>query len=649
MKLAVVIVNYNVKHFLDQCLQSVFKSLHNIDAEVFVVDNNSVDGSVEMVKELFPQVKLIPNKNNVGFSKANNQAIKASTAEYVLLLNPDTVVEEDTFSKCISFMDSHSDAGAMGVKLIDGKGKFLPESKRGLPTPEVAFYKISGLSKIFPKSKKFGKYHLGYLPENETNEIEILSGAFMFMRKKALNEIGLLDETFFMYGEDIDLSYRIIKAGYKIYYHPETRVIHYRGESTKKSSVNYVFVFYQAMIIFANKHFMPNRAKLFSGIIKLAVYLRAGASLIKRIVSTIWLPFLESLVFFAGIYLLKDYWAAKSGTFYPYAFLWIAAPLYIASWLISSWLSGAYDKPYKLLKSLQGIAIGTIIILLFYALLDEQYRYSRFLTLVGAGWAGISAVALRLAYNLTLFKTIFPENQEMKRILIIGEKTEADRVTALLNQSPVKTSYLAIINPGSNEDKTEHQYQGSIENLKEMVEIFKINELIFCGKDLSSAQIMDQMMWINHPELDYKIAPPESLYIIGSNSIQANGDFYTVGLNAVDKPVNRRKKRLFDIITTMMFVLVSPVILLVVHSKSGFILNILNVSGGKKSWVGYAQDTKNKLPFLKPGVLNPMDPYPTHKCNQGLSSQANLLYAKDYNISQDIEIILSSYKDLGRY
>ena len=259
MKLSVVIVNYNVAFFLEQCLRSVYKALNGIESEVFVVDNHSVDNSVRIVREKFPQVKLIANIENTGFSKANNQALAVATGEYVLLLNPDTVVEEDTFSTCISFMDAHPEAGACGVRLIDGKGNYLPESKRGLPTPEVAFYKIFGLSSLFPRSKRFGKYNLGYLSKDETNEIEVLSGAFMFMRSSALNKAGFLDEAFFMYGEDIDLSYRIRQAGYSIYYHPETRIIHYRGESTKKSSLNYVFIFFPSqpvLSLYKHKHFI---------------------------------------------------------------------------------------------------------------------------------------------------------------------------------------------------------------------------------------------------------------------------------------------------------------------------------------------------------------------------------------------------------
>jgi GT2 family glycosyltransferase len=179
LKIAVIIVNYNVEYFLEQCLNSVQKALKNVSGEVYVVDNNSIDGSVEMVRQKFPNLHLIANKHNLGFSKANNQAMEITQAEYVLLLNPDTVVEEDTFEKVIAFMDQHPEAGGLGVRMLDGKGKFLPESKRGLPTPAVAFYKIFGLSRIFPQSKRFGKYHLGYLSEFETHEIDILSGAFM--------------------------------------------------------------------------------------------------------------------------------------------------------------------------------------------------------------------------------------------------------------------------------------------------------------------------------------------------------------------------------------------------------------------------------------------------------------------------------------
>jgi len=244
-----------VKHFLEQCLYSVIRALQGIDGEIIVADNNSVDGSCQMLKEKFPGVKLVENKSNLGFSKANNQGIKMSSGRYVLLLNPDTIVQEDTFRKCIMFMDTHSDAGSLGVRMIDGKGNFLPESKRHLPTPMVSFFKIFGLSALFPRSKIFGKYHLSYLPQEKIHKVDVLSGAFMMIRKSVLELTGLLDEAFFMYGEDIDMSYRVKKAGYENYYFPDTTIIHYKGESTKKGSINYVVVFYKAMLIFPTNTF----------------------------------------------------------------------------------------------------------------------------------------------------------------------------------------------------------------------------------------------------------------------------------------------------------------------------------------------------------------------------------------------------------
>ena len=359
MKLSIVIVNYNVEYFLDQCLNSVFKAMKNIDGEVFVVDNDSIDGSNEMVRKKYPHVKLIANKKNVGFSVANNQAIRISEGEYVLLLNPDTVVEHDTFEKCINFMDKNPDAGGLGVKMLDGSGKFLPESKRGLPTPSTAFYKMFGLSSLFPRSKRFAKYHLGHLDDNSIHKIEILPGAFMLLRKEALDKTGLLDEEFFMYGEDIDLSYRIIKAGYENYYYPETRIIHYKGESTKKGSVNYVLVFYNAMVIFARKHFTKKNVKIFTSLINIAIYFRATIALINRLWSALLLPLLDFIALFAGTLLIKEVWRRTQiytdGGDFPPELIYFVIPTYVITWLLSVYVSGGYDRPVKIRKSIVGI------------------------------------------------------------------------------------------------------------------------------------------------------------------------------------------------------------------------------------------------------------------------------------------------------
>ncbi|NDW08385.1 glycosyltransferase family 2 protein [Dysgonomonas sp. 520] len=282
MKLSVIIVNYNVKYFLEQCLLSVYESKTDFEMEVIVVDNNSTDNSQQYITERFPQTHYIQNTDNPGFSKANNQAIKISRGEYVLLLNPDTVVGENVLQNICRFMDIHPESGAIGVKMINGSGQFLPESKRGFPSPWNSFCKIFGLTKLFPKSKVFGKYHLRYLDENKTHKVDVLAGAFMMLRKSVIDKAGYLDETFFMYGEDIDLSYRIVKAGYKNYYLPE-KIIHYKGESTSKDEMKYVKVFYQAMFIFFKKHY-PNYGKIYSFFISSGIWLRASVSALRRLI-----------------------------------------------------------------------------------------------------------------------------------------------------------------------------------------------------------------------------------------------------------------------------------------------------------------------------------------------------------------------------
>jgi len=283
MKLSVIIVSYNVKYHLEQCIRSVQKASEGIEVDIWVVDNASSDCSVEYLQALFPDIHFICNKENVGFSRANNQAIQASNGEYVLLLNPDTIVAEDTLKGCVEFLDAHPQVGATGVRMLNADGTFAPESRRGVPTPFTSFCKMTGISSLFSKSRVFGRYYMKYLDENEANPVEVLSGAFNMLRRKALDQIGFLDESFFMYGEDIDLSYRMLTGGWQNYYLPYN-ILHYKGESTNKSSFRYVHVFYNAMLIFFNKHF--GRKYLFVGyLIRLAVVGRAMLDMLIRVLN----------------------------------------------------------------------------------------------------------------------------------------------------------------------------------------------------------------------------------------------------------------------------------------------------------------------------------------------------------------------------
>ncbi len=261
MQLSIIIVNYNVKYFLEHCLLSVIKACDGLEREIFVVDNNSTDGSKPYLEPKFPSVNFIWGKENVGFGKANNIALKKATGDNILFLNPDTIVPEDCFINCLRFFDAHADCGALGVRMIDGSGLFLKESKRCLPTAGSGLYKMIGLTQAFPNSKTFGKYYAGHLPEKQRNKVQILAGAFMMLSKKAIEITKGFDEDFFMYGEDIDLSYRVIKAGLFNYYLGDTTIVHFKGESTQKKSSFYVDHFYGAMKMFVDKHYSENFTK----------------------------------------------------------------------------------------------------------------------------------------------------------------------------------------------------------------------------------------------------------------------------------------------------------------------------------------------------------------------------------------------------
>jgi O-antigen biosynthesis protein len=653
MKLSVIIVNYNVRYFLQQCLQSVEKAIAGLKAEVFVVDNNSTDGSNKMVQELFPWVHLIANKDNKGFSKANNQAIRISKGEYVLLLNPDTVVEETTFALTCKFMDEHQDAGGLGVQMIDGKGNFLPESKRGLPTPMVAFWKIFGLSALFPKSKTFGRYHLGYLSKEEVHSIEVLSGAFMQMRRSTLDKTGLLDEDYFMYGEDIDLSYRILKAGYKNYYFPHTRIIHYKGESTKKSSVNYVIVFYKAMVIFARKHFAPGGAAMFSALINMAIWLRAGAAIFKRLLERIWLPLIDAVLLYAGMNVLKNYWEFNmKDVHYPPEFMQLAVPAYILLWLTGAYLGGGYDKPWRLTRLVRGIFSGSLIILVIYALLPETYRFSRALILLGTAWACLALPLVRAGLQLSGSKSFRLADSIRKRFLIAGDGEESQRILSLLMMSGNSSSFVGFVSDeGNKEDQPlamQSHYLGHTSTLPDLIRLYEVNEVIFCGKNLSSAEIIGQMLKVQDPGVEIKIAPPESLFIIGSHSINENGDFYLIDFSTLNSPVNRRNKRIFDLTTAFFFLLTSPLLIWFTENKTGFLRNIFRVLSGKISWVGIDHAGDPMLRGYRKGVLNPSDLLLNNTREPQIIERLNVLYAKEYKVYNDLRILTRRFKLSGR-
>ncbi len=654
IQLSIVIVSYNVRHFLEQALQAVLKAAQNMEVEIFVVDNNSVDGSPAMVRQKFPQVELLAMNENLGFAKANNLAIRRAKGQYILLLNPDTLIAEDSLQKCYQFMEEHPEAGGLGVRMIDGTGIFLPESKRGFPSPFVAFCKTFGLSRLFPRSPLFNRYHLGFLSENETHEVDVLSGAYMWLRRSVLEEIGLLDERFFMYGEDIDLSYRIVQAGYKNYYFADTTIIHYKGESTRKGSLNYVRIFYQAMVLFAEKHFRGRKARWYIAFIHLAIYFRALVSLSANAIRRIWLPLLDTGLIAGGMLFLKNFWARyhfHNPDYYPDTFYRINLPVYLLFWLGGAFFGGAYDRPYKPGPLIRGLLFGSLLLMAAYGFFPQEYRFSRALILMGTAWALLSTLGLRLLLHFSKeknFKLFSPPNHNY---LIIGSKEESRRVRELLHLAKAEGNYIGTVLPEAktlaqdqpSAEKANDNYLGQIDRLDEMVRIFKVDELIFCSRDLPAERITWWMSKLG-PSLNYRIAPEKSLSIIGSHSKNLPGDLYTIEVQfAIVDPRQKRFKRLLDLSLALAFFPLALFQILQLKLPFRLWAQAWQVLRGKKSWIGYAGKSREQegLPPLKPGLCTPADALGNseNKLDSTTLHRLNFFYAKDYRIGKDLEIL----------
>ncbi|MEZ4688230.1 MAG: glycosyltransferase family 2 protein [Bacteroidia bacterium] len=628
MDLSVIIVNYNVKHLLERCIRTTIKASQKLDVELIVVDNNSQDGSQAMVREKFAnEVVLIENHDNPGFSKANNQGIAIAKGRYVLLLNPDTVVAEDTFERCFDFMEKHPDAGGLGIRMIDGDGKFLPESKRGLPRPWVAFYKIFGLARIFPKNKTFGKYHLSYLDEHETHEVDVLSGAYMWMRKSVLDEIGGLDETFFMYGEDIDLSYRIQLGGYKNYYLHDARIIHYKGESTKKGSLNYVKVFYQAMIIFAKKHFQGGSG-LFTLMIRFAVYARAFLAIVKRLAQRLALPVLEGGLMYAVMFGIKEYWEhyvkfIESGNEYPPEFSKFYMPAYTLVFVLCFWLAGAYRRPFRVKPLIVAPVAGFFLIATITYIFPFVLNFSRAIVGLSAVFSSSLGFGLRGLINWREKGSFFFTEPKQQRAVVFGNDGAGAR---LLNLISKKLGYQReVIGTVGNEPEA----LGSAEQLEDVLKAYQAREVIFAGESEAINSIFDRMEALGKRGVGLKIAPEGMEAIIGPQAVVAAGEESSrTGLSIHQQ----RQKRNFDLVASSLFLVLTPFLFPFYKNKKQALSGLWQVFSGKKSMVSAEKDGLLSVDLLAKDKVSP-DPLRD-------------FYMSHYQWMMDAEIVFRNWRSI---
>ncbi len=642
MQLSIIIVNYNVKYFLEHCLHSVLAASKNLLCEIIVVDNNSKDDSNAMVEEKFPTVVLIKNDMNIGFAKANNQAFHIAQGKYILYLNPDTIVPEDCFEKCFAYMEQHENAGALGCRLIDGKGQFLPESKRGYPSAWAAFCKISGLSSLFKKSKKFNQYHMGFLAENEIAEVDILVGCFMFCRKKVLDITGSFSEEYFMYGEDIDLSHKIIEAGYKNIYFPETTVIHYKGESTKKGSMNYVKMFYNAMLVFARKNFSGSNKNLYILFITLAIYFRQCIAFFQRIFSLLSLPLLDIFILTASLYSMKTIWETfiKTETEYLPKVLILFFISYILIWVSALFFNGAYDKPYKSSRVLRGMLLGSIIILIFYSLLNESWRFSRGITLLGAILGTVGILFFRVLLQKLNVKSVETAEQQNKKVLLVGDAQEEEEIKNLLENAHLKKNILGAISPFETK---KNFHISNFNDLKPISKIYEVGEIIFAQHNLSFKQIIEEIENCG-AAIDYKIHTLGTTSIIGSNSKNTAGDLYaTEMIYEINTSASKRNKRVVDILFSLLFLILAPLLIWFVNDKKNYIKHCLLILEGDKTFVGY-DDTQ--FPKVKSFIIQTYTNHENYFLPPENVEHLNWLYAKNYSAWTDVKLIVENWRML---
>ena len=646
LELSVIIVNYNVKHFLEQCLFSVQKAIEGLRAEVIVVDNNSSDNSIEYLAPAFSAVKFIASKENLGFAKGCNRGLAEASGHYILFLNPDTLVPEDCFKKCISFFESHPDAGALGIKMLDGRGRFLKESKRSFPSPTTSLYKLFGLARLFPRSKAFAKYHLGHLNENEDHEVDVLAGAFMMAKKDVLDKVGSFDEVFFMYGEDVDLSYRIQKAGDKNYYFAGSNIIHFKGESTRKGSMNYVRMFYKAMSIFVRKHYSGGRAGFFNLMIQSGIWLSAVVAATGHFIRRIGLPLIDAGIILLSFWLMKNVWTTwvRPETEYEQRLLWLAFPAYTLFYLLAAYYAGLYDRWYKRSELISSTLFATIILLAAYALLPERFRFSRGILLFGSILAFVLISILRGILIRSGVLSSNGQKEENANTFIVGSAEEYKKTTGLIAAAGLQERILGRVAVKENDESA----AGHFQKLNEMSRSISFRELIFCEGTLSFSDIIKEVRQLP-PGIRVKYHASGSNSIVGSDSRNTSGEALSKENGfKLSNPYNKRLKRLIDVSVSFFGLIGFPVHLIVVKKPFRFFSNCFSVLFAQKTWIGYSTEEK-KLPKLRKGIIacNGVTLTSKHLLPADSLQMMDYWYARDYEPSNDLKLLWKMYRHLG--
>jgi GT2 family glycosyltransferase len=648
MDLSIIIVNYNVKEFIQNLLHSVFKSGCNLKYEIIIIDNASDDGSAEFINEKFLDVNLIVNNKNIGFGKANNIGLSAAKGKYILLINPDTLIREDTLEKMISFFEKNPDAGLAGCKILNPDGSLQLACRRSFPGPWTSFCKVTGLSSLFPNSRLFARYNLTYLDENQIHEVDAISGSFMMMKREVYEKVGGFDEQFFMYGEDLDICYRIQKAGWKVYYTPDTQIIHYKGESTKRSSLDETKIFYDAMNLFVKKHF--SSSILVETILKTAIGFRKFFAFMARKKLILVSVITDFIVFNASLYLAEQiYKLFRTWSGFPPRNLLIVYTIPAVMHILTAGLAGSYKKDsLSVLKNFGAILLGFFVIssLTYFF---KQYAYSRAVVIITYCILLFTLTGWRVIFKL-LFRFGLRENEPASRnTLIIGTDSAAVSIANKLKQK--KTDYHSVFGFISTHHgdigKKLNGYEivGSLENLNKVIKEKSIREVIFSTEELSYYDIMAIVSANQGEDVEFKLIDTNLDFIVGKTSVTMMDDMPIIDItNNISRPLFKFIKAVFDY-SLGLFALffIYPFIYFIVkvtgerNEFRDFILRIPLIFSGKVSFVGPGENnTKDNLYLGKKGLTGF---WYIENTEGGDEKKLDLYYAKNQNIWLDMEIL----------
>ncbi len=686
-KISVIIVNYNVMDFLVNCIDSIYKSDIEAELEIIVVDNNSFDGSVDFVSNRFEDVLIIENKRNEGFAKAVNQGIDVSSGDYIFILNPDTVIQERTLHVLLNYMSHHPKVGLCGPKILNADGSLQITCKRSFPTPLVALPKVLGLSSLFPKSRCAGKYNLTYLNPDETQKVDAVSGSCMFFSRTALEIAGKFDESFFMFGEDLDICYRIKETGFEVYYVPQTQIIHYKGESVKLAHFDAVKNFYDAMTLFVEKHFSPSTSFAVRWALKLGIFLRR----IYAIISTTTVKTFPALIDLMIIVLSFGIAIPlRFGNMEPFFTSYIPVLfIYTALWLFVGYIFQLYSTHVFSYHRAVITSWVSFLLCVTFTYFFKQFAFSRFVLITASGIVLVLMTGWRLILHFLLAKGYLRTVQIGKfplfsrRVVVYGTGIEGRRIAKRINiRLDTGLDFAGFVISGSamenqndqknlfSEDINEFPVLGSRTSMREIINAYHVRELIFTS-DTSNEEIQKIMTDTCDLRLNYRIVPRERDLLLGKAFTEEIGDIPVVDVKfSLYNRFNVFSKRSFDLVLSGLFiVLLSPLYLILkmkypkwehvnfwgregssfqsslIPSRSSFVRKLpllFNIFSGKISFVGSTleQTGLEKLHlFCKPGLtgidkIKPIFTPPEERTNY------ESYYLQNQSLLLDLEILL---------